>query len=84
MRLLALVTFLALAAPGQAQVQDAAAWIRQCLSDTEGRPVTPQLRAMYCTCMVGQANDTETASVAAMERINPDAARQCRALSGWV
>jgi hypothetical protein len=83
MRVLPLVVLLALAGPSQAQVQDAASWIRQCLTDTERLPATPQVRAMYCTCMVGQANDTETASVAALERINPDAARQCREISGW-
>ncbi len=83
MRFLALAALLALPSPGFAQVQDAAGWIRQCLSDSADRAATPQIRAMYCTCLVSQANDAGAATLAALERINPDAARQCREMSGW-
>ena len=89
MRVLPVALLLVLAGPGQAQVQvqvqvqDSAGWIRQCLSDTAGQSATPQVRSINCICMVGQANDTETSTVAALERINPGAAQQCRAMSGW-
>lgn len=83
MRFLALAALLILASPGLAQVQDAAGWIRQCLDATTNRSATPQIRAMYCTCMVSQANDAGTATLAALEQVNPDAMRQCREMAGW-
>jgi hypothetical protein len=83
MRSFTLATLLAFASPGLAQVQDAAGWIRQCINDSANRSATPDIRAMYCTCMVSQANDAGTATLAALERINPDAARQCREMAGW-
>jgi hypothetical protein len=83
MRFLALAILLALAAPGFAQVQDAAGWLRRCMNDSANRGATPDVRMMYCTCLLSQANDAEAATLAALERINPDAARQCRETAGW-
>lgn len=83
MRPLLLAVLLALATPGLAQVQDAAGWIRQCLQATAQNGPPEQVRALYCTCLVSQANEMGAATLAALERINPDAARQCREMSGW-
>jgi hypothetical protein len=83
MRFLTLASLLALASPALAQVQDAAGWIRQCLDATANRAATTDIRAMYCTCMVSQTNDAGTATLAALEQVNPDAARQCREMAGW-
>jgi hypothetical protein len=83
MRFLALTALLALAAPGFAQVPDAAGWIRQCLDATANRGTSQAVRGLYCTCMVSQANDTGAATLAALEQVNPDAARQCREMAGW-
>jgi hypothetical protein len=83
MRFLALAALLLVTAPGLAQVQDAAGWIRRCMSDSANRAAPPDMRMMYCTCLVSQANDAETPTLVALERINPDAARQCRETAGW-
>ncbi|WPB85497.1 hypothetical protein [Sediminicoccus rosea] len=78
-----LTALLAWGSPGFAQLQDAAGWIRQCLDATANRGASAEMRGMYCTCMVAQANDAGAATLAALEQANPEAARQCRELSGW-
>ena len=83
MRFLALAALLSLAGPGIAQVRDAADWLHRCLNDSARRDATPDMRVMYCTCLLAQANDAEAATLAALERLNPDAARQCRESAGW-
>jgi hypothetical protein len=81
---LALVAAASFAMPAAAQSADDKKWVNQCIKDNKDEPGgTPAIVRKYCVCMNDKMDETETRTITAWEKANPNARKACEKEAGW-
>jgi hypothetical protein len=71
------------ASPAAAQTTDDVNWINRCVSDNKDEGQTNAVLVSYCTCMNNRMSSSETRSITAWEKSNPQAVEACAKTAGW-
>jgi hypothetical protein len=80
----ALSVFVPIVTAGTARADaDDDAWIRRCVSDNKEEGQSVPVVLAYCTCMNNRMSSSETRSVTAFERANPQIQEACSREAGW-